>query len=422
MEDRRMRPFTTAELIDLDDRSYLEGGQARPWGYVAEHAFAFYSSKPISVERAKVDGGYVLRSSAAILPGLPVIGEEQARGETITRSAAEREGVVPGRAVRQGTKVRQERHQGKRRGGKRQALSADGHRPAGLPIAYLPRILRDIGEERYGLSASGGRVLLATTVVQTWDGKKHSTIIDGESRDFLRPTDFPYTAVCKLEKWRLDTGSGSWVNSGSYASGFLIGRKTLLTSGHAWAGDSLASGNFAIKVIPACWANTSVFGPGAITWVRQRKYWHSDSGNDLQVCQLYDPIGDQMGYFGARVYDSDWEDLGVWTMAGFPYDRSMYGMSVQHGIHVRDDDDGDDIRLDGDTYDTTQVENDADEASGASGSPLFAWFGDDNPCAVGVHAGYETDWTAGGDETWSCAAGGDGFVAIVNWARANWES
>lgn len=411
MEDKRTRPFTTVELIDLDDRSSLEGGQARPWGHVTEHAFAFFSNAPIKVEKANVDGGYVLRSSAAILPGLPVIAEEQASGQTVKRDAAAR------------AKARQHRGQGERRAGKSKIVSPDGHRPAGMPIAYMPRILRDIGEARYGLSAGGGRVILSTTVVQTWDGNNHSTVIDGESRDFLRPTDFPYTAVCKLEKWRLDTGSGAWVNSGSYGSGFLIGRKTLLTSGHNFAGDSLASGNFAIKVIPACWANTSVFGPGAITWVRQRKYWHSDSGNDLQICQLYDPIGDQMGYFGAREYDSDWQDLGVWTMAGFPYDRSIYGKSVQHGIHVRDDDDGDDIRLDdGTTHDTTQVENDADEASGASGSPLFAWFGDGNPCAIGVHAGYETDWTAGGDETWSCAAGGDGLVAIVNWARANWDS
>lgn len=158
-----------------------------------------------------------------------------------------------------------------------------------------------------------------------------------------------------------------------------------------------------------------------ITWVRRRYWWHSDSGNDLQVCQLADPVGDRLGYFGARVYDSDWEDLGVWTMAGFPYDRSKYGMSVQPAIHVRDDDDGDDIELGGDTYDTTQVESDADEASGASGSPLFAWFGEGNPCAVGVHSGYQDDGTVSGTETWACAAGGDGLVAIVNWARSNWD-
>ena len=91
---------------------------------------------------------------------------------------------------------------------------------------------------------------------------------------------------------------------------------------------------------------------------------------------LADPVGDEVGWFGTRNYDSDWEDRHVWTMAGFPFDRSMFAMSVEHGIAVRDDDDGDDIEVDGESWDTTQVESDADDSSGASGSPLFAWFGD----------------------------------------------
>lgn len=97
-------------------------------------------------------------------------------------------------------------------------------------------------------------------------------------------------------------------------------------------------------------------------------------------------------------------------------------MHAEHGISVRDDDDGDDISLDSTTYDTTQVESNADDASGASGAPLFAWFGRDNPCAIGVHSGTQVDGTVWGDEILSCAAGGDGFVALVKWARANWDS
>ena len=69
----------------------------------------------------------------------------------------------------------------------------------------------------------GDPVGKARSVVFTEEGSVHSTIFDGESRDFLRPTYYPYTAVCKLEAWKLD-GSGNWVNSGSYASGFLVGR------------------------------------------------------------------------------------------------------------------------------------------------------------------------------------------------------
>lgn len=402
MQQASSSPFTAADLITLSDQEFLEP-DARPWGQVNEHAFSFFSRDPIALKEAGYAGGYVLRSPSPILHGLPLVDEEISVGRAISRSLEER------------IAARQQRI---RPLGKVQGV--DGYRPRGVPAAYLPRIHPILGTDFDGVSARGGRVRLSTTVVFTEEGSVHSTIFDGESRDFLRPTYYPYTAVCKLEAWKLD-GSGNWVNSGSYASGFLVGRRTLMTSGHAFENKSLSSGTFAIKVIPACWANASVFGDGMITWVNRRRRWHSDSGNDLQVCQLADPVGDSLGYFGARIYDSGWEDEAYWTMAGFPYDRSKYAMSVQYGIHVRDDDDGDDIDLDGTTYDTTQVENDADEASGASGSPLFGWWGDGNACAIGVHSGYELDWTAFGSERWSCAAGGDGLAAIINWARANWD-
>ncbi len=402
MRDTSSGPLAAADLIALSDREFLEP-DTRPWGKVNEHAFSLYSRDPVTLETAELAGGYVLRSPSSILNGLPLVEEESSIGRTFVRSLEER------LAARQ--------HRPRPISG---VPGVDGYRPKGVPAAYLPRVLPILGMDFDGISARGGRVRLSTTVVFTEEGKVHSTIFDGESRDFLRPTFYPYTAVCKLEAWRLD-GSGNWVNSGSYATGFLVGRRTLMTSGHSFANDSLASGTFAIKVIPACWANASVFGEGMITWVNRRRRWHSDSGNDLQICRLFDPVGDSLGFFGARVYDSDWEDQSYWTMAGFPYDRSKFAMSVQHGIHVRDDDDGDDIDLDGTTYDTTQVENDADEASGASGSPLFAWWGEGNACAIGVHSGYELDWTAFGSERWSCSAGGDALPAIISWARANWD-
>ena len=405
MDTHRARPFSNAELLARDDRECLEA-DARPWGHVNEHAFAFFSRGEVTAKATEVDGEFVLRSASPIFHGLPLLHEEHAAGVAIARTPAQR------------TEARLDRRKGLTSQGV-SAKSAKGFRPRGVPAAYLPSVLRSVGDRLLGASAGGGRVLLSTTVVTTEEGKVHSTVFDGESRDFLRPTRFPYTAVCKLEKWSLN--AGAWTNSGNYATGFLVGRRTLLTSGHAFDDDRISGGTVAIKVIPACWANTSVFGAGMITWVRQRRSWHSDSGNDLQVCQLADPVGDSLGYVGARVYDSDWEDMATWVMAGFPYDRSKYAMSVQHGIRVRDDDDGDDIVLEGQTFDTTQVENDADEASGASGSPLFAWFGDDNPCVIGVHSGTEIDGTISGDETWSCAAGGDGLVGIVLWARAHWD-
>lgn len=128
------------------------------------------------------------------------------------------------------------------------------------------------------------------------------------------------------------------------------------------------------------------------------------------------------GYGGATTYQSRWEDWNVWSMCVYPYDRGESRPTYQGGIPVRDDDDGDDIRLpDGGEWDTAQIENEADEASGASGSPLYSWFDNGQLYAIGVHHGTETDYIFPfSSETLSAAAGGPGLPAIINWARANW--
>ncbi|MDE1995620.1 MAG: hypothetical protein KGI75_24180, partial [Rhizobiaceae bacterium] len=308
---------------------------------------------------------------------------------------------LPVRDIRRGETVKS------KGGGSGKFRALDAFVPKGFPIAYHPKIVSP-AKRQIGRAAGGGKVLLAED--------PHVTIIGDDNREFVYPDAYPYSAVCKLHiESRLKPGD-TW-GQRSHASGFLVGKRTLVTSGHAHP-DTAADG-WRIEVIPACWGGRSVFGMGYVTYVRSCTWWHSDAGNDIMVCELYDPIGEDLGYFGAVSYDSDWEDLQVWEMCGFPFDRSLWAMSRQRGIAVRDDDDGDDIELNGETYDTTQVENDADEASGASGSPLFAWF-DGDVRAVGVHSGVQRDWTISGTETLSCSAGGEGFVEILRWARGAW--
>ncbi|MFC7614102.1 trypsin-like serine peptidase [Actinokineospora soli] len=221
--------------------------------------------------------------------------------------------------------------------------------------------------------------------------------------------------MCKLYSSYQPTPGGSWVGAGE-ATGYLIGRSTLMTSGHVGPPTHVP---WQIRVVPACWNGQSVFGAGLVTYVRSTWWWHSDSGNDIRICQLFDPVGDRLGYFGVRGYDSSWEDGDYWTMAGFPYDWSLTHMTHETGIAVRDDDDGDDMTVNGTRHDTTQVESDADEASGVSGAPLWGWW-DGKPYAIGVHHGVERDGTVFGTEILSCASGGNGFVAAAGWGRGMW--
>lgn len=395
MPNDRSTPMSAEQLWETDDACVEE--DTRPWGHVTESAHTWWSAEGEAIELGRSalrDGAVRLRARGPLLEGLPV--ERSEIGTVHTRTMAERLDSAA-------TRLRLDSFERR----SRELVVGEAWCPDGVRTGMHPKTAISLGSDRLGISARGRRTLLSE--------EPHSTIINGESRVFLYPDSYPYTAVCKLYVSYLPEGSSSWQQTGE-ATGYLIGKNTMMTSGHV---QPPGGRPWSIKVVPACWAGRSIFGAGLVTYVRETWSWNSDSGSDIQVCHLYDPVGERLGYFGYRGYDSDWQDLSVWVMAGFPYDRSLTSMSAQLGIAVRDDDDGDDIEVDGDAYDTTQVESDADEASGASGSPLFAWW-DGSPYAIGVHHGVERDGTISGTEIYSCASGGDGFTQAAHWARGLW--
>ncbi|WP_086843017.1 trypsin-like serine peptidase [Amycolatopsis kentuckyensis] len=380
-------PWSQARLLEFEPES--EGEDTRPWGLVTDSATTWWSGEEhgVALERSTVHrGAFTLRTDGPLLAGLPGL---EAYEETVhTRTPAQRANRTPRRTPSA-------------------APSGAPYRPKGVPLGIAPKTTRSLDPTRRGITSRGGKTLLSET---------HSTIIDGESRALVYPSSYPYTAVCKLYSSYQPTAGASWVPAGE-ATGYLIGRSTMMTSGHV--GPPTNGAAWAIKVIPACWNGQSVFGAGVVSYVRGYHSWNSDSGSDIKVCQLWDPLGDRVGYFGYRGYNSAWEDGDYWTMAGFPYDISLTSMSYESAIAVRDDDDGDDINVNGTTYDTTQVESDADEASGVSGAPLWGWW-DDGPYAIGVHHGVEHDGTIFGTETLSCASGGAGFTQAAAWGRSSW--
>ncbi|MGB8859272.1 MAG: hypothetical protein WCC60_08450 [Ilumatobacteraceae bacterium] len=392
--DAHDAPLSIMELLSLEDD--CEGDDLRPWGVVTESAHAMWTDSGSAIEVVKshlLEGAYTLRSPELVRFGLPVL--EVNTGDTFTRTQSARLQAAAvrrmnGRPERQAREARPE---------------GDAFCPEGVPQGRHPKTATR-SDTLFGVSSRGGRTQLSGP---------HSTIINGESRSLVYPDRYPYTAVCKLYLRFQPRGGAQWQGAGE-ATGYLVGKSTLVTSGHV---TPPTDGRWQIQVIPACWNGQSVFGPGMVSYVRSFWSWNSDSGSDIKICQLYDPIGERLGYFGYKGYQSRWEDRDYWTMAGYPYDISLTSMSHETGIAVRDDDDGDDIDVNGTTYDTTQVESDADEASGVSGAPLWGWWAK-GPYAIGVHHGVERDGTAFGTEILSCASGGDGFVAAAHWGRSMW--
>ncbi len=382
-------PLAPLSLLERSDNAVSE--DTRPWGESTESARTLWTDGGAGLEVVRStlrENAYAVQSDGPLSFGLP--GLDANTGEVYTRDLATRLAEARGR-----DRSAREAHP-----------AGAPYCPEGVPTGIHPKVLTSLGEPRYGINARGRKTLLS---------ELHSTIINGESRSHVYPDRYPYTAVCKLNSSYQPTAGGAWVGAGE-ATGYLIGRSTLMTSGHVGPPTNVP---WRIQVIPACWNGQSVFGAGMVSYVQSFWSWNSDSGSDIKICKLYDPLGDRLGYFGYRVYNSSWEDGDYWTMAGFPYDWNSNYMTHETAIAVRDDDDGDDINVNGSRHDTTQVESDADEASGASGSPLWGWW-DDGPYAIGVHHGVERDGTVFGTEILSCASGGNGFVAAAGWGRSMW--
>jgi hypothetical protein len=131
-------------------------------------------------------------------------------------------------------------------------------------------------------------------------------------------------------------------------------------------------------------------------------------GYDLALCQLDQPMGTWLGYFGSRGYSEDWEGNAYWEHDGYPYDLSPGGSqpSFQFSVTIDDDDDDD--------FDTVELETDADIASGQSGGPLHGFFSDGGFQIVGVLGGEDND------EGTNVFAGGSGLNALVKWGRDTW--
>lgn len=286
-------------------------------------------------------------------------------------------------------------------------ISVESSIPDWLPIGFHPT-LSFPGSPAYGVTRRGKRMRFSADHIQ---------IYNGESRVNIFPNTYPECCVCQIMVYTEDQLNDVWVLR-KQGTGFMVGSRVLMTSGHMRPTEPYAG--WKIMVTPARYDGDLVFGD-FYTFASDFVAYESDTGDDFMVCRLYDAIGDVTGYFGAISYDDDWEDQSVWSMCGYPYDIGSTRPAYEGGIAVIDDDDGDDIELpDGRDVDTTQIETKADEASGASGSPLYSWFENGEMYAIGAHHGREEDGEITGSDTHSVASGGVGFVELIKWARQAW--
>ncbi|MET0429953.1 MAG: trypsin-like serine protease, partial [Microvirga sp.] len=253
----------------------------------------------------------------------------------------------------------------------------------------LPGGPRSIGRPEPGyLRRFNGRRVRPLNVTQ---------IFNGESRQVYRDTSYPWVCIGRL--FRPD---------GNWGTATLVGRSVILTASHVLAGlwQPGAPLNQRVTFVPACFDNVSLLGASWTAQAVNIAAWEtiqSVDGYDMAICQLDKPMGEWLGYLGARTYDDDWEDRAVWAHAGYPYDFSMSGQrpTYELGISVRDDD--------SDSYDTLEVETRADSASGQSGGPLWGVFRDGGQQIIGTLSGIEDNFA---EPKNTLFAGGNGLVNL----------
>jgi hypothetical protein len=165
--------------------------------------------------------------------------------------------------------------------------------------------------------------------------------------------------------------------------------------------------------LPGAFDGRKSFGRSSFvqTWRRYNPY---DQGSDLAILKLFDPIGDQLGWLGTRVYDSDWEDESVWGKVG-------YATMIANGnrpnftgpFPIIDDDDSYGVEL----------EYRADASSGDSGGPVFGTWSD-GPYIIGAHSGGEEEFELNFQNLVTVlnnvAAGGPALPDLVRWGLSNW--
>ena len=148
------------------------------------------------------------------------------------------------------------------------------------------------------------------------DKVRPDIVFNRDDRELFYPQGFPWQCIGRLFVSSQNSGLAS-------GTATLVGRRTVLTSSHLipWGAPGLI-----VLFVPAYWNWPIPWTPltptvppplqmasiGTDVWGYQQG---KRQAYDLALVRLREPLGDRLGYFGATVYDDDWEDerVGRWS-------------------------------------------------------------------------------------------------------------
>ncbi|MBB5317390.1 trypsin-like serine peptidase [Tunturibacter empetritectus] len=237
-----------------------------------------------------------------------------------------------------------------------------------------------------------------------------------DARQPFFPSGYPLQCIGKL---LIYTDPYSFVPS-EFGTGALVGPDIVLTAAHCVPWNSNPA---MIQFIPAYFEGVSTLGSNVSSYVVDASTYVDNLSNpapafDYAVLRLQDRLGDSLGYFGAKSYDTGWNDGNYWTLVGYPGDvAGAEQPSSQSGISFHDDDE--DSNDHGDALELETENGDANH--GDSGGPMFA-FWDDGPYIVAVLVAEEEEyffWPFT-TELNNVASAGPAMIQLIQWARNTW--
>lgn len=165
---------------------------------------------------------------------------------------------------------------------------------------------------------------------------------------------FPWRAICSL---KITARDGSpWIGTG-----WLIGRRTLITAGHCVYIHSRGGWASKIEVIPGRNGSEQPFGSCVSSSFRSVAGWteRQQRANDYAAIILPEncPFGDRLGFFGvANLDDAALNQMRV-NLSGYPGDKPS-GTQWFHSLQIK-------------AVNSTSFSYDIDTAGGQSGAPVW---------------------------------------------------